>query len=61
MEEKWKKLIKENNKEYILLYLKFLCSIRNNLSKVFKEQISKDIKNIFYYEDIYIYIQLLGE
>lgn len=46
MEEKWRKLLKENNIQNIIIYLKFLCSIRNNLTNNFKLKIIEDVEKL---------------
>lgn len=73
MEEKWNNfLIKNNDINSLFTFLKFLCSIRDNLTLEFKDRIINDLIEYNYlpsdifnvndkYNDILFYINMLNQ
>lgn len=63
MEEKLNNLIKEGNVKDISFYLKFLCSIRKNLTQEFKSKIKDNINPLLNENnsEFYLYLKLLNE
>ena len=65
MEEKLNNLIKKGNIKDISFYLKFLCSIRKDLTQEFKSKIKDNIINLLSVHEpnseFYLYLKLLNE
>ena len=65
MEEKLNNLIKKGNIKDISFYLKFLCSIRKDLTQEFKSKIKDNIINLLSVNEpnseFYLYLKLLNE
>lgn len=63
MEEKLNNLIKEGIIKDISFYLKFLCSIRKNLTQEFKSKIKDNINPLLNENnsEFYLYLKLLNE